>query len=441
MRPEAVVARRTVRSPALRRAQVGEAMRIDDVGEFDKPHRGVRFISDERLVQELRPPRHDRGARQRRIAAARSMSSIHPYDGRCASLAERCPRGCPGIPARRALGLHIRAPRAAGAAHWLGAASAIDVVKVTADGVLGLQWIVFGSCRRDAFNGHPQIRHVLAGGADNSDGERPDRLRELLPHLLQSPVRLCGDQDALPLREQVDEHRGRVSLSGTRRALDESLGVRIDLTQDPQLHVVDGERENGSSSTRTRAPSLRSPAASAPASGTWSGLTSGRTPAGTIPLALICSTMRRKISTRPCWDRFRRSRAGANVDRALGGGRRRSSSRYSASGERTWIRRRASSPIRSRSSGCASVARARSRTALTCWGLPTRRGSRLKLHSRAVDALVDEHRQAAAVVLEEDLDWCGEHVAADLRVFVGTPRSSPVPSTSSSSSGCPFAVT
>ena len=87
VRPEAVVARRTARSPALRRAQVGEAMRIDDVGEFDKPHRGVRFISDERLVQELRPPRHDRGARQRRFASRPlDVLLIHPYDGRCASL-------------------------------------------------------------------------------------------------------------------------------------------------------------------------------------------------------------------------------------------------------------------------------------------------------------------------------------------------------------------
>ena len=55
---------------------------------------------------------------------------------------------------------------------------------------------------------------------------------------------MCGDQDALPLREQMgDEHRGRMSFSGTRRALDECLSVRIDLAQDPQLHVVDGERE------------------------------------------------------------------------------------------------------------------------------------------------------------------------------------------------------
>ena len=42
-----------------------------------------------------------------------------------------------------------------------------------------------------------------------------------------------------------------MGLARSRRTLDEGLRVRVNLTQDSQLHVVDGERGNTSWSTVT----------------------------------------------------------------------------------------------------------------------------------------------------------------------------------------------
>ena len=104
--------------------------------------------------------------------------------------------------------------------------------------------VVFGRHGRDALDRDLEIGHVLARGSDHSHRQRLDRGRKLVAHLFQRPVGLRRDEHPLSLCEQMrDQRGGGVGLARAGRPLHQGLCLGIDLPEDPQLHVIDRERE------------------------------------------------------------------------------------------------------------------------------------------------------------------------------------------------------
>ena len=74
---------------------------------------------------------------------------------------------------------------------------------------------------------------------DDGHRERLDFARQLGADLVERSIRLRGDQYALSLREQMrDQCRGGVGFASARRALNQSLGVGVDISNDLMLPLV-----------------------------------------------------------------------------------------------------------------------------------------------------------------------------------------------------------
>jgi hypothetical protein len=83
------------------------------------------------------------------------------------------------------------------------AAQLVDGLQVLIDATLKVLGVVLACCRRDTFDGYPQVGHVLPRRADDRHREGPDRCRQLVADLFQRPIGMRCHQHPLALREQM----------------------------------------------------------------------------------------------------------------------------------------------------------------------------------------------------------------------------------------------
>jgi hypothetical protein len=234
----------------------GAAFGVDELGEHLRRGRGAELdeslsrlglVREQRRVGEKSVPLQDFRGRQRRFVVGRHVRVVaEPAEPRLLLLEPRRDRGKGSSVAGVFVLTHLVAARGDQLVVQLrpAQAEAFDGREAAADRVGRRVLVVVGGGGRDAFDRDLQVRHVLTGRADHTDRERLDLGRQLVADLAERAVGVCGDEHPLALREQVRQQRGRrVGLAGARRALHQRLRLRVDLPDDAELGVVDGQRK------------------------------------------------------------------------------------------------------------------------------------------------------------------------------------------------------